>query len=215
MIHDTREHASHLQLSLPPFSHSLIVLSSQFVVVFMRPYKTGKGRVKKEGTNEGNGGGNPPPIKPVYIEFLRRSSYPEREPTELGTFNFIGEDSPSLSPSFFCFALPILLAIFEVSEIFGAAVPHIGQPVVRPAKRLGAHAASVWGERGRPRRPRRPFLYNKRNVTGLETGHKTQSAVELTSSYKKHEGGRTKVRVERDWWTARRSRGGWTRTRKE
>ena len=113
VIHDTREHASHLQLSLPPFSHSLIVLSSQFVVVvvFMRPYKTGKGRVKKEGTNEGNGGGNPPPIKPVYIEFLRRSSYPEREPTELGTFNFIGEDSaflpPSLPPSLFpllCFA---------------------------------------------------------------------------------------------------------------
>ena len=175
--------------------------------------------MKKEGTNEGNGGGNPPPIKPVYIEFLRRSSYPERD-QQSWELSILLEMTlpPSLLPSFLCFALPILLAIFEVSEIFWAVVRPSHWPAGRPlpAKRLGAHAASVWGERGRPRWPRRPFLYNKRNVTGLETGHKTQSAVELTSSYKKHgEGGRTEVRVERDWSTARCSCGGWTRTRKE
>ena len=132
------------------------------------------------------------------------------EPAELGTFNFIGEVSASLLPSFLCFALPILLAIFEVSEIFGAAPPP--RPSRWPAGRWPKCSPSAFpsGKEGG-----RPFLYNKRNVTGLETGHKTQSAVELTSSYKKHEGRRTKVRVERDWSTARRCRGGWTRTRKE
>ena len=75
----------------------------------------------------------------------------------------------------------------------------------RLAGQTAASACKVWvgereGERPRPR----PFLYNKRNVTGLETGHKTQSAVELTSSYKKHEGEGRKVRRERerDWSAA-------------
>ena len=94
---DTREHASHLQLSLPPFSHSLIVLSSQFVVVFMRPYKTGKGRVKKEGTSAMVG-----EILRRLSQFILNFSVGRRtraEPTELGTFNFIGEGSASLPPS--------------------------------------------------------------------------------------------------------------------
>ena len=99
--------------------------------------------MKKEGTNEGNGGGNPPPIKPVYIEFLRRSSYPSGT-NRVGNFQFYWRRL-SLAP----LALPILLAIFEVSEIFGAAVRPSHWPAGRPARQTTKSAGSVClGEEG-------------------------------------------------------------------
>ena len=104
--------------------------------------------MKKEGTNEGNGGGNPPPIKPVYIEFLRRSPYPSGT-NRVGNFQFYWRRLSLPLPSFLCLALPILLAIFEVSEIFGAAVRPSHWPVGRPARQTTGSACSVClGEEG-------------------------------------------------------------------
>ena len=62
--------------------------------------------MKERKNYERNGGGNPPSIKPVYIEFLRRRRPAERS-WDLGTFNFIGEEFPSL-----CFALPLFISNF-------------------------------------------------------------------------------------------------------